>query len=54
MRWRIRSQLLLPVVLLLAGVAGISLTTAIAAARQARQQIEARLRTVARFLDEEE
>jgi signal transduction histidine kinase len=54
MRWRIRTQLLLPVVLLLAGVAGICLTTAIAAARQARQQIEARLRTVARFLDEEE
>jgi signal transduction histidine kinase len=54
MRWRIRTQLLLPVVLLLAGVAGISLTTAIAAARQARQQIETRLRTVARFLDEEE
>jgi signal transduction histidine kinase len=54
MRLRIRTQLLLPVVLLLAGIAGISLTTAIAAARQARQQIEARLRTVARFLDEEE
>jgi signal transduction histidine kinase len=54
MRWRIRTQLLLPVVLLLAGVAGISLTTAIASAQQARRQIEARLRTVARFLDEEE
>jgi signal transduction histidine kinase len=54
MRWRIRTQLLLPVVLLLAGVASISLTTATAATRQARRQIESRLRTVARFLDEEE
>ena len=54
MRWRIRTQLLLPVVLLLAGVACITLTTAIAATTQARRQIEARLRTVARFLDEEE
>jgi signal transduction histidine kinase len=54
MRWRIRTQLLLPVVLLLGGVAGISVTTALAATHQARQQIETRLRTVARFLDEEE
>jgi signal transduction histidine kinase len=54
MRWRIRTQLLLPVVLLLAGVAGICITTATAATRQARAQIETRLRTVARFLDEEE
>jgi signal transduction histidine kinase len=53
MRWRIRTQLLLPVVLLLAGVAGICLSTALAAAAQARQQIETRLRTVARFLVEE-
>jgi signal transduction histidine kinase len=54
MRWPIRTQLLLPVVLLLAGVAGICITTAMAATRQARQQIETRLRTVGRFLDEEE
>src|SRR4051794_1139554 len=53
MRWRIRTQLLLPVVVLLVGVAGISITTAAAATRQARQQIETRLRMVARFLDEE-
>jgi signal transduction histidine kinase len=53
MRWPLRSQLLAPVVLLLAGVAGISFTTAYAAARQAREQIEARLRDVARFLVEE-
>src|SRR4051812_32566688 len=52
MRWRIRTQFLLPVVVLLAGVAGISVTTAVAAANQARRQIEIRLRTVARFLDE--
>src|SRR5580693_4141852 len=53
MRWRIRTQLLLPVVVLLAGVAGISITTAAAATRQARRQIESRLRNVARFLVEE-
>jgi signal transduction histidine kinase len=53
MRWRIRSQLLLPLLLLLFGVLGISLWTALASVRRARQQIEARLRTVARFLSEE-
>src|SRR2546423_317814 len=50
MRWRIRSQLLLPLLLLLAGVVGISVTTAIASVRQARRQIEVRLRTAALFL----
>ena len=53
MRWRLRTQLLLPVALLLVGVAGITVSTALAAASQARQQIEARLREVARFLVEE-
>ena len=53
MRYRIRNQLLLPVALLLAGVAAISLTTAVVSARQARAQIEARLRDAARFLVEE-
>lgn len=53
MRWRIRSQLLLPVLLLLVGVAAISFTTAAASARQARGQMEARLRAVARFLMED-
>jgi signal transduction histidine kinase len=53
MRWPLRTQLLTPVVLLLAGVAGISFTTAYSAARQAREQIETRLRDVARFLVEE-
>ena len=53
MRWRIRNQLLLPVALLLVGVAGISVTTAVVSARQARAQIEARLRDAARFLVED-
>jgi signal transduction histidine kinase len=53
MRWRIRTQLLLPVIVLLIGVAGISLGTALAAAGQAREQIEARLRGAARFLVED-
>src|SRR5262245_61746503 len=47
MRWPIRSQLLLPVVLLLVGVARISVTTALAFACRARQQNEPRLRDVA-------
>lgn len=50
MRWRIRSQLLLPVVLLLVGVAGISVGTALSAARQATRQVEHRLRTVAQAI----
>src|SRR5262249_55468787 len=53
MRWRIRSQLLLPVLLLLAGIAGISVATAFASAARAREQIEVRLGTVARFLVED-
>lgn len=53
MRWRLRTQLLLPVVLLLLGVAGISVLTAVAATRQARRQMETRLRDVAQYLVEE-
>ncbi len=53
MRWRIRTQLLLPVGLLLAAVALIVPWTAWSAAAVARQQIEERQRSVARFLDEE-
>jgi signal transduction histidine kinase len=49
MRWRIRTQLLTPVVLLLAGVALISFWTAWAAAGEARRQIEQRQRDVAGF-----
>jgi signal transduction histidine kinase len=52
MRWRIRAQLLSPVVLLLLGVALISFWTAWAAARQARRQIEARQRDVGRVMVE--
>src|SRR5262245_36667236 len=47
---RIRTQLLLPVLLLLAGIAGISAGTALSAARLATRQIEARLRSVAHFV----
>src|SRR5437016_11031777 len=47
MRWRIRSQLLVPLLLLLLAVAGISTWTALASARRARRQIEERDRNVA-------
>jgi signal transduction histidine kinase len=53
MRWRIRSQLLVPVLILLPGVVGVSAWTAVASVNRARQQIETRLRNVARFLSEE-
>lgn len=50
MRFGIRSQLLVPSLLLLVGVAGISTWTAVAAAHRARRQIETRLRDAAREL----
>jgi signal transduction histidine kinase len=50
MRWRIRSQLLLPLLLLLVAVVGLCVWMAAAAARRAREQIEARVRTVAHSL----
>jgi signal transduction histidine kinase len=53
MRWRLRSQLLVPLLLLLAGVAGISTWTAVLSARRARQQIETRVRDTAQYLIEE-
>jgi signal transduction histidine kinase len=53
MRWRIRWQLLVPPLLLLAGVAGISVWLAVVSAEQARRQIEERVRSVARNLTEE-
>src|SRR4051812_17307864 len=53
MRWPIRAQLLLPLVLLLLGVVGISIGTGLAAAHQARRQIEDRLRNLAGFLSDE-
>ena len=52
MRWPIRSQLLLPLLLLLAGVLGLSVWMAFAAASQARRQIETRVRDVGRLLSE--
>jgi signal transduction histidine kinase len=52
MRWRIRSQLLLPLLLLLLGVFGLSVWMAFAAANHARQQIELRVRNVAQLLSE--
>ncbi len=53
MRWRIRYQLLTPLLTLLLGVVGVSLWTALASAARARQQIETRLRDVGRTLSEE-
>src|SRR5437667_12025120 len=52
MRWSIRYQLLLPLLTLLIGVAGISTWTAVASATRARQQIEMQVRQVARTLSE--
>ena len=53
MRWPLRHQILLPVVVLLLGIAASSAGTAYAAARVAHRQIEERLRAVARFLAED-
>jgi signal transduction histidine kinase len=50
MRWPIRYQVLVPLLLLLLGVVGISTWTAVASARRARQQIEAQVRQVAHTL----
>jgi signal transduction histidine kinase len=50
---RIRSQLLLPVLLMLLGLAGICLGTAYSAARLATHQIEVRLRSTAQFISED-
>ena len=53
MRWRIRYQLLTPLLTLLLGVVGVSFWTALASAARARQQIETRLRDVGRTLSED-
>src|SRR6266568_63709 len=50
MRWRIRTQILVPLLILLLGVAGITTWTALSSANQARLQIETRVRNVARVL----
>jgi signal transduction histidine kinase len=52
MRWPIRNQLLLPLVLLLVGIVGITAWTAIGSADRARRQIETQVRSVARTLSE--
>ena len=51
-RINIRSQLLLPLLLLLMGVLGLSVWMAFAAANRARQQIETRVRDVAKIISE--
>ena len=53
MRWRIRYQLLTPLLTLLLGVVGVSVWTAVASADRARRQIENALRDVGRTLGEE-
>jgi signal transduction histidine kinase len=52
MRWSIRYQLLVPLLMLLVGIAGISTWTAMASAQRARHQIESQVRNVARTLSE--
>src|SRR5262249_50716262 len=52
MRWRIRYQLLVPLLTLLLGVAGVSTWTAFASVARARRQIETQVRHVTRTLNE--
>ena len=52
MRWSIRYQLLIPLLLLLVSIAGISTWTAMASARRARNQIENQVRNVVRTLND--
>jgi signal transduction histidine kinase len=52
MRWRIRSQLLIPLLTLLLGVVGMSTWTAIASAAHARRRIETQMRDVAQTVNE--
>jgi signal transduction histidine kinase len=51
MRWRIRYQLLVPPLLLLLGVVGVSVWTADASAQRARQRVEQRVRKIAENLE---
>jgi signal transduction histidine kinase len=51
MRWRIRYQLLVPPLLLLVGVVGVSAWAANAAANRARERIEGRVRAIAQNLE---
>jgi signal transduction histidine kinase len=52
MRWSIRYQLLIPLLILLLGVVGISTWTAVASANRARRQIETQVRDIARTVNE--
>lgn len=52
MRWRIRYQLLVPCLLLLVGVVGVSIWMALDTVDRARRQIETRVRNVAHNLGE--
>jgi len=52
MRWPIRYQLLVPLLTLLLGVAGLTTWTALASAERARRQIETQVRNVAHTLSE--
>jgi signal transduction histidine kinase len=52
MRWRIRYQLLVPCLLLLVGVVGVSVWMALDIVDRARRQIETRVRNVAHNLSE--
>jgi signal transduction histidine kinase len=52
MRWRIRSQLLVPLLTLLLGVVGISTWTALASAQHARARLETQMRDIARTVNE--
>jgi signal transduction histidine kinase len=51
MRWGIRYQLLVPPLLLLVGVVGVSAWTAEASARRARERVEGRVRAMAQNLE---
>src|SRR5262245_26078614 len=53
MRWSIRYQLLIPLLILLLGVVGISTWTGIASADRARKQVETQVRDIARTVLQE-
>jgi signal transduction histidine kinase len=52
MRWRVRSQLLVPPLLLLLGITGLSVWMAWASANRARARIESRVQDVAHNMEE--
>lgn len=52
MRWRLRYQLLVPLAMLMLGIVGITTWSALSSVSEARQQLEERVRQVARTLSE--